>query len=108
MVFEGGLELCTIGNKSEVVLDNLPSSAVFSDVIQEVAAHVMQPDKLSSLIESTSDSANGKTKLKIKNGVIVMINEADWEVLGSSSEDRYGAELENNSTVTFITTLHGG
>ena len=39
----------------------------------------------------------------IRPGILVLINEADWELEG---EDKY--ELKNNDSVFFVSTLHGG
>ena len=39
----------------------------------------------------------------IRPGVLVLVNDADWELSGL--ED---SEVENGDKVTFISTLHGG
>ncbi|KAF2486146.1 ubiquitin-related modifier 1 [Neohortaea acidophila] len=39
----------------------------------------------------------------IRPGVLVLINDADWELEG---EDRY--ELQPNDNIVFVSTLHGG
>ncbi|WKX98617.1 hypothetical protein Q1695_013923 [Nippostrongylus brasiliensis] len=39
----------------------------------------------------------------VRPGVLVLVNECDWELLGCEQ-----AELHNNDLVTFISTLHGG
>ncbi|CAJ0600085.1 unnamed protein product [Cylicocyclus nassatus] len=36
-------------------------------------------------------------------GVLVLVNECDWELLGCEK-----AELHNGDVVTFLSTLHGG
>ncbi|KAK5965666.1 Ubiquitin modifier 1 [Trichostrongylus colubriformis] len=40
---------------------------------------------------------------KIRPGVLVLVNDCDWELLGCEQ-----AELHNGDLVTFISTLHGG
>ena len=39
----------------------------------------------------------------IRNGIMVLVNDADWELLG---ELEY--KLEANDEIVFISTLHGG
>ncbi|VDO42806.1 unnamed protein product [Haemonchus placei] len=39
----------------------------------------------------------------IRPGVLVLVNDCDWELLGCEK-----AQLHNNDLVTFISTLHGG
>ncbi|XP_058790772.1 ubiquitin-related modifier 1 [Phymastichus coffea] len=39
----------------------------------------------------------------VRPGILVLVNEADWELLG---QEEY--VLEANDTVLFISTLHGG
>ncbi|PZC72644.1 ubiquitin-related modifier 1 homolog [Helicoverpa armigera] len=39
----------------------------------------------------------------VRPGILVLINDADWELYG---ELEY--ELQNNDTIMFISTLHGG
>lgn len=39
----------------------------------------------------------------IRPGILVLINEADWELEG---EDRY--EVKDGDTILFVSTLHGG
>lgn len=41
--------------------------------------------------------------LSRRPGILVLINEADWELEG---EDGY--ELKNGDNVLFVSTLHGG
>jgi ubiquitin related modifier 1 len=36
-------------------------------------------------------------------GILVLINDADWEIVGMEDYS-----LEDNDTITFISTLHGG
>ncbi|XGW18025.1 hypothetical protein V3C99_002546 [Haemonchus contortus] len=39
----------------------------------------------------------------IRPGVLVLVNDCDWELLGCEK-----AQLHSNDLVTFISTLHGG
>jgi ubiquitin related modifier 1 len=42
-------------------------------------------------------------KLDVRPGILVLINESDWELCGQTNY-----ELEEGDTITFISTLHGG
>uniref|UniRef100_F0X6E3 Ubiquitin-related modifier 1 n=3 Tax=Cryptosporidium parvum TaxID=5807 RepID=F0X6E3_CRYPV len=44
-----------------------------------------------------------ETGSKIKPGIIVLVNNCDWEILGG---ENYA--LSDGDLVTFIMTLHGG
>ena len=39
----------------------------------------------------------------VRPGIIVMINDTDWELEGTGSY-----QIQNNDVVAFISTLHGG
>lgn len=39
----------------------------------------------------------------VRPGIIVMINDTDWELEGTTTYP-----IQNNDTVAFISTLHGG
>ena len=42
-------------------------------------------------------------KLDVRPGILVLVNDADWELLGQTDY-----VLEDGDNVTFISTLHGG
>lgn len=44
--------------------------------------------------------AQGET---VRPGILVLVNDADWELVGELDYI-----LENNDTIVFISTLHGG
>ncbi|KAI4838500.1 ubiquitin-related modifier 1 [Plasmodium brasilianum] len=46
---------------------------------------------------------NLNDKAKIKPGVIVLVNEYDWEIL-----DTYSYKIKNDDKICFLSTLHGG
>ncbi|CRG96433.1 ubiquitin related modifier, putative [Plasmodium gallinaceum] len=46
---------------------------------------------------------NLNDKAKIKPGIIVLVNEYDWEIL-----DTYSYKIQNNDKICFLSTLHGG
>ncbi|EZG56476.1 ubiquitin-related modifier 1-like protein [Gregarina niphandrodes] len=47
-------------------------------------------------------------RVVLRPGILVMVNDTDWEFLGDTTEDKYAHVLQDNDTVQFITTLHGG
>lgn len=91
--FSGGLEVLT-GDKQNVEIDlgDLRSNSM-KNLILYVKENIIQYRK-DHFIETGS---------KIKPGIIVLINNCDWEILGG--EDYV---LNNGDLVTFIMTLHGG
>lgn len=42
-------------------------------------------------------------KAKIKPGIIILVNECDWEIL-----DTYSYKIKNEDKICFLSTLHGG
>ncbi|KAK9171592.1 Urm1 (Ubiquitin related modifier) family protein [Cryptosporidium meleagridis] len=91
--FSGGLEVLA-GDKQnvEVNLNNLKSNSMKS-LILYVEENIIQYRK-DHFIETGS---------KIKPGIIVLVNNCDWEILGG---ENYA--LNDGDLVTFIMTLHGG
>ncbi|CRH00254.1 ubiquitin related modifier, putative [Plasmodium relictum] len=56
------------------------------------------------LVDNTEYSNfNLNDKAKIKPGIIVLVNEYDWEIL-----DTYSYKIQNNDKICFLSTLHGG
>ena len=91
--FSGGLEVIT-GNKShvDIDLDRLDSNSMKS-LISYVRDNVVQFRK-DHFVE---------TGTKIKPGIIVLVNNCDWEIIGGEDDT-----LKKDDIVTFIMTLHGG
>ncbi|EAK90632.1 hypothetical protein, partial [Cryptosporidium parvum Iowa II] len=91
--FSGGLEVLAGDRQNvEVNLNNLKSSSMKS-LILYVEENIIQYRK-DHFIETGS---------KIKPGIIVLVNNCDWEILGG---ENYA--LSDGDLVTFIMTLHGG
>lgn len=91
--FSGGLEVLA-GEKQnvEVSLSNLESNSM-KYLILYVKENIIQFRK-DHFIEAGT---------KIKPGIIVLINNCDWEILGGENY-----VLNDGDVVTFIMTLHGG
>ncbi|KAJ1610696.1 hypothetical protein OIY81_506 [Cryptosporidium canis] len=91
--FSGGLEVLT-GEKqiAEVDLSTLESRSM-KHLILYVKENIIQFRKDHFM----------ETGTKIKPGIIVLVNNCDWEILGG--EDYV---LSDGDQVTFIMTLHGG
>ncbi|XP_008486555.2 ubiquitin-related modifier 1 homolog, partial [Diaphorina citri] len=56
--------------------------------------------KLNKLTERPELFVQGDS---VRPGILVLINEADWELYGELTY-----ELKENDTIMFISTLHGG
>ena len=52
---------------------------------------------------SHRSKANHIHQTRSRPGILVLINDSDWELEG---EDKY--ELTDNDNVLFVSTLHGG
>ncbi|KJH47786.1 hypothetical protein DICVIV_06139 [Dictyocaulus viviparus] len=93
--FSGGCEFL-VGNQKEHEV-SIPSDEDFvtvSDVLGYVRDVLLQNcDRHDLLIEGDT----------IRPGVLVLVNECDWELLGCEK-----CHLHNGDVVTFISTLHGG
>lgn len=91
--FSGGLEVLA-GEKQNVDVDlrNLESNSM-KNLILYVKENIIQFRK-DHFIE---------TGTRIKPGIIVLINNCDWEILGGESY-----VLNDGDIITFIMTLHGG
>lgn len=90
--FSGGAELL-FGNKKT----------------HTIGLDLIKPNTIEALIEYLKNKLlQEREELFVKGntvrpGILVLINEADWELLG---ELKY--ELKDKDTILFISTLHGG
>ncbi|KAH8741099.1 hypothetical protein FG386_001651 [Cryptosporidium ryanae] len=91
--FSGGLEVIT-GNKSCVDVD---LSYLESNSLKSLISYIRD-----NIIQFRKDHFV-ETGTKIKPGIIVLVNNCDWEIVGG--EDYV---LNNSDVITFIMTLHGG
>ncbi|KAH7650473.1 hypothetical protein FG379_003545 [Cryptosporidium bovis] len=91
--FSGGLEVIT-GNKSCIDVDlSCLESCSLKSLISYVRDNVVQFRK-DQFVE---------TGTKIKPGIIVLVNNCDWEIVGGENY-----VLNDSDVITFIMTLHGG
>eukprot|EP00250_Pteridium_aquilinum_P026618 c3330_g1_i1 orf=79-417(+) len=93
--FGGGLELLFGSIKSHVV--DIPFNTDLEKLTME---HLLVWVRNNLLKERPELFMKDKT---VRPGVLVLINDCDWELC-----ERLNATLENNDTVVFISTLHGG
>ena len=95
--FGGGMELL-FGNARELVTDippEMPGSTVnVGQALEHIRANVLVDKTRSDMF------MKGST---IRPGVLVLINDADWELSGLDE-----SELEDGDKLAFISTLHGG
>ncbi|ETB57550.1 hypothetical protein YYC_04417 [Plasmodium yoelii 17X] len=65
---------------------------------------VSADEKLCKVLVDNKEYSNYnlKDKAKIKPGIIVLVNEYDWEILGT-----YSYQIKNDDKICFLSTLHG-
>jgi len=87
----GGLEI--LFDKQKNLEINIEKTEVkIKDIILELYSKIKEKKELFS-------SSDGS----IKPGIIVLYNDSDWEIY-----EKEETKLENNDTLSFISTLHGG
>lgn len=118
MQTSGGLELLFSNKRKHTVTlpsrdaDGLPVTVAF--LIDHLCDHLMQSQKkdvfvldgsvcVYSLQLAVLNDGNMLTRNDRRPGILVLINDADWELEG---EDKY--EIQNNDEIVFVSTLHGG
>ncbi|ODV93369.1 hypothetical protein PACTADRAFT_51968 [Pachysolen tannophilus NRRL Y-2460] len=91
----GGLDQNFNGIKTKQLTVQKESSPIlFKDLINHIVENYISNKKdLETFIEEDT----------IRPGILVLINDTDWELEGK--EDY---ELENGDLITFTSTLHGG
>ena len=92
--FAGGMDLL-FGGVKEVDIDVVRSDEAPVTIV-DVMVHCR--DKL--LTERPELFMKGNS---VRPGILVLINDADWELLGTTD-----AEVEEGDRIVFISTLHGG
>merc|ERR1712062_828051 len=90
--FGGGSEYL-FGNKKniEVTFED-GKAATIQDLLDKMRTEFLQEREELFFQQNT-----------VRPGVLVLVNDTDWEVLGSEEYD-----LENKDVISFISTLHGG
>ena len=91
--FTGGSELL-FGNVKEhqLTLPAQNSPWILKDLIKWIKANLLK--------ERPELFVQGET---VRPGILVLVNDTDWELLG---ELKY--KIQENDTIVFISTLHGG
>ncbi|KAK5944971.1 Ubiquitin- modifier 1 [Knufia obscura] len=95
--FTGGLEM---------LFSNIPSHTISVPAKNDSGSNLTVGDLIPWLCEHLmKDSRKELFVLDggVRPGILVLINEADWELEG---EDKY--ELKDGDNVLFVSTLHGG
>lgn len=92
--FAGGMDLLFGGAKeADIEVHSLDGKPV---TVVDVMVHCR--DKL--LTERPELFMKGES---VRPGILVLINDADWELMGTTS-----AEIDEGDSIVFISTLHGG
>jgi ubiquitin related modifier 1 len=87
----GGLEILFEKQKNFEI--NIEKTEVkIKDIILELYSKIKEKKELFASPDGT-----------IKPGIIVLYNDSDWEIY-----EKEDTKLENNDTISFISTLHGG
>jgi ubiquitin related modifier 1 len=87
----GGLEI--LFDKQKNIEINIEKTDVkIRDIILELLSKIKEKKDLFA-------SSDGS----IKPGIIVLYNDSDWEIY-----EKEETKIENNDTLSFISTLHGG
>eukprot|EP01054_Gregarina_sp_Poly1_P001374 Gregarina_sp_Poly_1__1373@NODE_133_length_13228_cov_89_141783_g119_i0_p6_GENE_NODE_133_length_13228_cov_89_141783_g119_i0NODE_133_length_13228_cov_89_141783_g119_i0_p6_ORF_typecomplete_len150_score22_42Urm1/PF09138_11/5e19ThiS/PF02597_20/0_0057_NODE_133_length_13228_cov_89_141783_g119_i011431592 len=96
----GGLEL-SIKEKQKTFDIEIDSSGYEVDSVS-----LFEQIKYTMMIESKWLSLFAdEDSLALRPGIVVLVNEVDWEILKNSEGD---VKLRDGDTVTLISTLHGG
>jgi len=109
----GGLEL-DVGRESAVV-ELAGPTASFVDVVSWVESNIANKVRRENVVRNNSlyvditfaiPSTLSSTQLSTihsRPGILVLINDADWELCGGDSYS-----IQDNDEITLISTLHGG
>ena len=94
--------------RHEVLLDTNSLSATtnhnqwtLGHLLGWIRDNLLTPDRPELFLNDKNES--DVTKLDVRPGILVLVNDADWELVGQTEYI-----LENGDNVTFISTLHGG
>eukprot|EP00127_Corallochytrium_limacisporum_P006933 Clim_evm19s238 gene=Clim_evmTU19s238 len=88
--FSGGAELL-FDNKTEHEVE-IEKGKTLKDLIQYLARNMLR--------EKPELFIQGDT---VRPGILVLVNDTDWELL-----DTLEYQIQENDTIAFISTLHGG
>lgn len=95
--FSGGVEsLFDMQRELDMKVPNNSGPLVVSDLIRYIN-DTMIPDKSRSHLLVDKDGEG------VRPGILVLVNEVDWELLQGPK-----TVLEDGDVVSFISTLHGG
>lgn len=114
LVYSGGLELLFSNERKHYVtlpsrLEN-GSQPTIADLLTHLVENVMQDQRKEMFIMEDNVYVkfiawgwNISNKSCSRPGILVLINDADWELEG---EENY--ELQQGDNIVFVSTLHGG
>lgn len=89
--FSGGLELL-FNNAKKIDIEVTENNFTVGNLIEHLRKNHLK-EKEEMFVQSGS----------VRPGIIVMINDTDWELEGTTSY-----LIQNNDVIAFISTLHGG
>lgn len=95
--FSGGAEsLFDMQKELDIQVPNESGPLLVSDLIRYINVNLI-PDKSRSHLLVDKDGEN------VRPGILVLVNEVDWELLQGPK-----TILEDGDIISFISTLHGG
>lgn len=96
VTFTGGLELIFSNNKHLSLSLPLDPTPTVSTLVTHLTAKYLATSPTSKRELFILDDA-------VRPGILVLVNDADWELLGEAD-----APLASGDEVVFVSTLHGG
>lgn len=94
--FGGGAELL-VGNKRSHCVELKSEAKTLGHLLQWILENLLQQRPELFLRDPKAE------KLDVRPGILVLVNDADWELVGETSYP-----LLDGDKITFISTLHGG
>ncbi|XP_053990684.1 uncharacterized protein LOC128882889 [Hylaeus volcanicus] len=92
--FGGGLEALVKNGQKTLQVDLQRDEMTVQELIEYIAE---------TFIVSRQNLFYNVDLSKLKPGILVLINDCDWELKGASQ-----AVVQNEDVISFISTLHGG
>jgi len=108
--FGGGSDVLFDG-RSKIPFE-IARGATLADLLEAMKDQLVQKDRWRDFFEPKM--LDGVERWTVRAGVMVLVDESDWEVLNDDDDGETVADLkfkyvlEEGETIEFISTLHGG
>lgn len=110
----GGLEVCVADGQKNLSFalgesgNDDKNGSTLRECLVRLLKEKILPSKRNHLLENDQASVESTMELNLKPGVLLLVNQIDWELLGDTQEERLAHPIQDSDTITLITTLHGG